>query len=72
MDKIRVIHDPVGHSLTVWWGDPATEAICEETDDEVVLRTDANGRVIGCEMLHYQSATVGGGLSVEAVVRQAA
>jgi len=72
MDKIRVIHDQQGATLTVWWGDPATEAICEETADEVVLMKDAAGHVIGCELLHFQAAGDGGGLSVEAVVRPAA
>jgi hypothetical protein len=72
MDKIRVIHDPVGQTLTVWWGDPASESICEETADEVVLMKDAQGRVIGCEMLHYQPADTSAALAVEAIVQHAA
>lgn len=48
MVRIRVIHDQAGGTLTVWSGDPATEAICEETADEVVLMKDAAGNVIGC------------------------
>ena len=54
MQKIKVIHDAVGHSLTVWLDDPSKEAICEETADEVILMKDADGKIIGLELLHYQ------------------
>ncbi len=72
MDKIKVIHDAVGHTLTVWLGDPKTEHICQETVDEVVLMKDAAGRVIGFELLHYRPAEMSTGLSVETVVQTGA
>ena len=72
MDKINVIHDVVGHTLTVWLDDPAKEHVCEETADEVILMKDTSGRVIGFELLHYRPAHAGAGLSVETVVRTAA
>ena len=68
MDKIKVIHDTVGHTLTVWMGDPCQEHTCEETTEEVILMKDASGRVIGFEMLHYRPAGPEQGLSVETVV----
>jgi hypothetical protein len=52
MDKIKMIHDAVGRTLTVWFDEPARESICEETTDEVVLMKDAAGRVVGFELLH--------------------
>jgi len=72
MDKIKVIHDMVGHTLTVWLDDPSKEHICEETTDEVVLMKDANGRVIGFELLHYRPTSTGTGLAVETVVQNVA
>jgi hypothetical protein len=69
MDKIQVIHDAAGHTLTVWLDDPALEHICEETADEVVLMKDSTGRVIGFELLHYRPASDEPGLAVETVVR---
>ena len=72
MDKIRVIHDTAGGTLTVWFDDPAREHVCEETADEVVLMKDASGRVIGFELLHYRPAEPSTGLSVETVVQTAA
>ena len=34
MDTIRVIHDVVGITLTLWWDDPRKEHLCAETTDE--------------------------------------
>ena len=69
MEKIKVIHDTVGHTLTVWMGDPKKENMCEETNDEVVLMKDISGNVIGFELLHYdQASTSESGLSVETTV----
>jgi hypothetical protein len=54
MDKIKVIHDAIGHTLTVWLDDPRIEHVCEETADEVILMKDGSGRVIGFELLDYR------------------
>ena len=69
MDKIKVIHDAVGHTLTVWLDDPNKEHICEETAEEFVLMKDVEGRVIGFELLHYHPKSMEPGLAVETVVR---
>jgi hypothetical protein len=69
MDKIRVIHDAVGHTLTVWFDEPSKESICEETTDEVILMKNADRRVIGFELLHYHPAEEQPGIAVETMVR---
>jgi hypothetical protein len=38
--QIKVIHDPIGNSLTVWFGNPQDEVVAEETEDEVILMKD--------------------------------
>lgn len=53
MEKIKVYYDKEGNTLTVWFGDPGDEYLCEETGDEVVLMKDKNGRVLGFEKLNY-------------------
>jgi uncharacterized protein YuzE len=64
VDKLRVLYDAEGHTLTVWVGDPTTEAGCDEVDDDTVLIKDDRGRVIGFEKLnvsmvgHAQDVTV--------------
>jgi hypothetical protein len=69
MGKIKIIHDITSQTLTVWIGDPAKESICQETTEEVVLIKDADGKVIGFELLHYRPADLTAGLTVETVVR---
>ena len=56
MDKLRVYFDREGNTLSVWFDDPKKEHICEESDDDVVLVKDLEGRVIGFERLNYLSA----------------
>lgn len=69
MDKIKVVYDVDGGTLTVWLDDPGKEHICEETTDEVVLMNDKSGRVTGFELLHYRPTSTEPGLAVETVVR---
>lgn len=58
MGKVKVYYDREGNILTVWFGEPADEYICEETGDEVVLMKDKDGKVLGFEKLNYLSSTV--------------
>ncbi|MCS6842899.1 MAG: DUF2283 domain-containing protein [Caldilineales bacterium] len=53
MAQVKVYYDRVGNTLTVWFGDPQDEYVCEETGDEVVLMKDKTGRVIGFEKLNF-------------------
>jgi hypothetical protein len=53
MDKVRVFFDRKGNTLTVWFGNPAKEHLCEEVDDDVILMKDRQGRIIGFERLNY-------------------
>jgi hypothetical protein len=53
MEKIKVYYDHTGNTLTVWFGDPTQEFVCEETGSEVVLIKDREGNVIGFEKLNY-------------------
>ena len=53
MDQVKVYYDRTGSTLTVWFGDPSEEYICEETGDEVILMKDSHGQVIGFEKLNF-------------------
>jgi hypothetical protein len=50
-----VYYDRGGNTLSVWFGDPSKESICEEIADDVVLVKDRRGRAIGFERLNYLS-----------------
>ncbi len=55
MDKIKIMFTPKANILDIWLDDPKKEAYCSETGDEVILRKDTNGRVIGFEILNFLS-----------------
>ena len=35
MAEVKIYYDKQGNTLTVWFGNPQEEYICEETGDEV-------------------------------------
>ena len=53
MDQVKVLYDQEASTLTVWFGNPQDEDVCEETGDEVVLMKDTDGNVIGFERLYF-------------------
>lgn len=54
MAQVKVFHDEIGNTLTIWFGDPHDEYVCEETGEEVILMKDISGRVIGFEKLNFR------------------
>ena len=59
MAEVKVYFDREGNTLTVWFGNPADEYVCEETGDEIVLMKNKTGEVIGFEKLNYAPQDVG-------------
>jgi hypothetical protein len=57
MAQVKVIHDPVGETLTVYWDDPEREEVCEEIGNGLILIKDAQGEAIGFERLYFKSKT---------------
>lgn len=53
MAHVKVYYDRQGNTLTVWFEDPKSEHVCEETGEEIVLMKDRAGRVIGFEKLNF-------------------
>ena len=47
MDRVRICYDAFARTLTVWLGDPATEHVSEEADDDTVFMKAAARRIIG-------------------------
>ena len=68
MAHIRVIHDPVGETLTIYWKEPSQEQVCEETGEGVILIKDRKtGEVIGFERLYFRPEVRGQIVKVEMV-----
>ncbi|MFA6238826.1 MAG: DUF2283 domain-containing protein [Bacteriovorax sp.] len=55
MAKINLIHDNIGKTLTIHFGDPRTEYASELTDDDIIVMKDKSGKVIGLEILHFDN-----------------
>jgi hypothetical protein len=53
MAQVKVYHDRIGNTLTVWFGNPDDEYEAEETGDEIILMKDKQGQVIGFEKLNF-------------------
>ncbi len=53
MSQVKVYYDQAGNTLTVWFGNPQDEYVCEETGDEVILMKDKSGQGIGFEKLNF-------------------
>jgi len=60
MEKVTIIYSRFANTLDVWWGNPEDEEVAEETGDEVILKKDRNGRMIGFEKLNYLAPEVMG------------
>ena len=54
MAEVKIFYDRTGNTLTVWFGNPQDEHICEETGDEVILMKDKAGHVLGFEKLNFE------------------
>ncbi len=72
MAHIRVIHDPVGETLTVYWEEPSLDHVCEETGHGVILiKNRQSQEVIGVERLYYRPDAARRIVAIEALqVRQ--
>ena len=55
MAEVKIFYDQAGNTLTVWFGNPQNEYVCEETGDEVILMKDKSGQIIGLEKLNFSA-----------------
>lgn len=53
MEQVKVFYDRTGNTLTVWFGYPEDEYICEEIGDEIILMKNRKGQVIGFDKLNF-------------------
>ncbi len=54
--KLKIYHDRIGNTLTVWFGDQKDEYTSEETGSEIVLMKNKDGQVIEVEKLNYSGS----------------
>jgi len=69
MAQVKVLFDPVGNTMNIWWGNPQDVVISEETDDpnkNDVLLKDSKGNVVGIEIIGVLPSEV----NISAIVDQ--
>jgi len=49
---MKIILNKEFNTLDVWFDDPKKEAISEETGEELILKKDKHGKIIGIEKLN--------------------
>lgn len=54
MATLKVLHDKVGGTLSIFWGDPAESASCDDAAGDVVVVLDGDERPIGVELITYR------------------
>ncbi len=57
-DKVIVYYHKETDTMDIWFGNPEDEYICEEVREEIILKKNKDGKVIGIEKL-YVSKTLG-------------
>ncbi len=56
MTKAKLLFNKEGNTLDIWFGNPKKEAINEETSDEMIIKKDKRGNIIGIEILNFIKA----------------
>ena len=55
MAKIKIIHDTVGETLTIYFAEPNEHQICEETEHSLILiKDERTNEVVGLEKFNYK------------------
>lgn len=70
MEKTIIVFNKAGNTLDIWFDNPKKEFISEETGEELILKKDKKGRIIGFEKLNFVPAKrEASELPIEFVVR---
>lgn len=56
--SVRVFYDAETNTLDVWFDNPDKEVFCDETEDEIILKKDKAGKVIGFEKLNFLASKI--------------
>jgi hypothetical protein len=59
MAALKMFHDKLGQTLTVWFDEPSRETIAEELGDGLVVMKDEADRAIGFELLSFSGEVSG-------------
>lgn len=52
MEKMIIAFDKKGNTLDIWFDNPKKEFLSEETGEELILKKNKKGKIIGIEKLN--------------------
>lgn len=53
MAKAKIVFNKEGNTLDIWFGNPKKEVVSVETPEEMILKKDKKGKIIGVEILNF-------------------
>lgn len=53
MDTIKITYDNMGNTLDIWFTTPSKEIICDDLDNDMIVKRDKSGNILGIEVLNY-------------------
>ncbi|MCH8318302.1 MAG: DUF2283 domain-containing protein [Bacteroidetes bacterium] len=55
MDTIKITYDNIGNTLDIWFTKPSKNIICDDLDNDTIVKRDIKGKIVGIEILNYIS-----------------
>jgi len=52
VEKILVVFTKETNTMDIWFDKPDKEFVCEETGEEIILKKDKKGKIVGVELLN--------------------
>ena len=56
MEKMTIVFNKEANTVDIWFDDPKKEAKAEETGQEIILKRDKQGNIIGIEKINFLKA----------------
>jgi len=53
MDTIKITYDDIGNTLDIWFTKPSKNIICDDLDNDTIVKRDIKGKIVGIEILNY-------------------
>ncbi len=53
MEAIKITYDNVGNTLDIWFTKPSKNIICDDLDNDTIVKRDKKGTIVGLEILNY-------------------
>ena len=53
MDTIKITYDNIENTLDIWFTKPSKNIICDDLDNDTIVKRDLDGKIVGIEILNY-------------------